>query len=100
MNYVVVSEFYDGGLFYKKGSPYPMNGVEITEERIQYLSDKELNGKAAFIRIANDELDAKQFKGVKETSLRKALENAGIQISDEYDRNTLIQLMIDNELAL
>lgn len=89
-----------GTFFIKKGSPYPCDGVEVEEERVQYLSDKELNGKVAFIKKANDELDKKQFKGVKEASLRKALETAGVEISDEYDRDTLIELMIDNKLTL
>jgi len=40
------------------------------------------------------------FKGVKEVTLRKALEAAKVEIPEEADRDALIQLMNANQVNL
>lgn len=47
-----------------------------------------------------EEIEDNPFKGVKEITLRKALEDAGIDIPDDASRDSLIQLLIDNNLSI
>jgi len=47
-----------------------------------------------------EEIENVPFKGVKEVTLRKALEAAKVEIPEEADRDTLIQLMNDNQVTL
>ena len=46
------------------------------------------------------EIENVPFKGVKEATLRKALEAAKVEIPEQADREALIQLMNDNQVAL
>ncbi|OSP86482.1 conjugal transfer protein [Lactococcus lactis] len=47
-----------------------------------------------------EEIEDNPFKGVKEITLRKALEDAEIDIPDDASRDSLIQLLIDNNLSI
>jgi hypothetical protein len=47
-----------------------------------------------------EEVESVPFKGVKEVTLRKALEAAKVEIPEEADRDALIQLMNDNQVTL
>lgn len=40
------------------------------------------------------------FKGVKAPTIRKALEDAKVEIPEDADRDQLIQLMVENGLTL
>lgn len=47
-----------------------------------------------------EEIENVPFKGVKEATLRKALEAAKVEIPEEADRDALIRLMNDNQVTL
>lgn len=61
------------------------------------IEDSHMN-ESLFEKI--EEIENISFKGVKEATLRKALEVAEIEIPEVADRDDLIQLMQDNQLTL
>lgn len=61
------------------------------------IEDSHMN-EGLFEKI--EEIENIPFKGVKEATLRKALEVAEIEIPEVADRDALIQLMQDNQLTL
>lgn len=61
------------------------------------IEDNHMN-EVLFEKI--EEVENIPFKGVKEATLRKALEVAEIEIPEVADRDDLIQLMQDNQLTL
>jgi hypothetical protein len=68
-----------------------VSGKELTIEN-EHMNDD------LFDKI--EEIENVPFKGVKEATLRKALEAAEIDIPEEADRDALIQLMNDNQVTL
>lgn len=61
------------------------------------IEDNHMN-EGLFEKI--EEIENLSFKGVKEATLRKALEAAEVEIPEDADRDALIQLMQDNQLTL
>lgn len=68
-----------------------VSGKELTIEN-EHMNDD------LFDKI--EEIENVPFKGVKEATLRKALEAAEIDIPEEADRDALIQLMNENKVTL
>ncbi|EHV0179390.1 conjugal transfer protein [Enterococcus faecalis] len=70
----------------------------------RYLPDDELEIKESEDNTSLFEIIEKTenipFKGVKEIKLRKALENAGIEVPEDSTRENLIKLMLENDLTI
>lgn len=100
--YKVLSEFIEGDHHYKKNDDYPFSDV-IDQDRTDYLADAKLNGKVAFIgklhEETNDQVDD-PFKGVRSNVLKKALEDAKIEVPEGAEREQLIELFKENKLTL
>jgi len=105
--YKVLSEFIEDSHHYKKGDDYPFSN-EVNQDRVNYLAEKAVNGKVAFIqKIESQQPEEKetadmadQFKGVRSDSMKKALQSAGIEFSETIDRDELIRLMVEKGVTI
>ena len=73
------------------------NGKRYEKDSILDIDNAHLNDTLFEVL---EEVEDNPFKGVREASLLKGLEEAGVVIPEEADRETLIQLFIDNTLSL
>ncbi|HFP6579386.1 TPA: conjugal transfer protein [Enterococcus faecalis] len=78
--------------------------MPVFYEDNRYLPDDELEIKESEDNTSLFEIIEKTenapFKGVKEIKLKKALENAGIEVPEDSTRENLIKLMLENELTI
>lgn len=64
MAYKVIENFFDTDdnmRLYEVGQTYPREGVEVTEERVDYLSNKNGDFKKPFIKYVANEIDNKEI---------------------------------------
>lgn len=47
-----------------------------------------------------EQIEENPYKGVKETTLKKALTEAGVEIPEDADRDALIELIKENNLSV
>lgn len=96
MSYVVLSEFIEGEHCYKKGAPYPLEGVELNEERAKYLSDKKKTGTIAY--IASDGKKKPGKKKDEQPDLKELLTAAEIDFEEDATIEALTEIAKQNSL--
>lgn len=92
----VLSEFTEAGHVYKKGDSYPAEGVEVTQERLEYLSDASKNGAIAFIE--KEEKKDERYDKYNVEALKKLLTDAGVEHIVTEKKPALFALALQNEL--
>lgn len=80
-----------------KGIPVFYAGERHVKEEKLTIEDGHFH-EDLFVLIETIEDD--RFKGVKVPTIRKALEDAKVEIPEDADRDQLIQLMVENGLTL
>lgn len=80
-----------------KNIPVYHDGKQYKKDDELLISDEDLNST---IFEVIETVEETPFKGVKEATIRKALDDSGTEIPDGSDREALIGLMIENEISL
>lgn len=93
----VLSDFTEGTHFYKVGDSYPVEGVEVTQERLEYLSDANKNRAVAFIEKVAEKKDERYDKYSVE-DLKKMLTDEKVEFIASAKKPELFALAVENEL--
>lgn len=103
MSYIVKSDFIDKDeRFYKQGDIYPVEGVEIDDERIDVLTGK--GGKFPYIVLdgnqesTQDELLEKFYKNNTADRFKEILTDNEIDFGEIKDKKKLFELILDSEI--
>ena len=97
VNSAVLSDFTEAGHVYKKGDSYPTEGVKVTQERLEYLSDATKNRAVAFIEKVAEKKD-KRYDKYNVEALKKLLTDAGVEHIVTENKPALFALALQNEL--
>lgn len=101
MTYKVLSEFIEEGHLYKVGASYPAEGVEIEDERADYLADASKNGAISFIEKVKPKItDDERYKKVNVDQLKEMLEKAEIEIPENAKKPELFALAVEKTLIV
>ena len=92
----VLSDFTEDEHVYKKGDSYPAEGVKVTQERLEYLSDATKNRAVAFIE--KEEKKDKRYDKYNVEALKKLLTDAGVEHIVTENKPALFALALQNEL--
>lgn len=93
----VLSDFAEGTHFYKVGDSYPVEGVEASQERLEYLSDASKNGAVAFIEKVAEKKDERYDK-YNIDELKKLLADSEIDFTGVTKKADLFDLAVNGEL--
>lgn len=92
----VLSDFKEDGHVYKKGDSYPVEGVKVTQERLEYLSDANKNHAVAFIEKA--EKKDERYDKYSVEDLKKMLTDEKVEFIASAKKPELFALAVENEL--
>lgn len=103
MSYIVKSDFIDKDEhFYKQGDKYPIEGVEVDDERINLLTGK--GDKFAYIvlngdkELTQDELLEKFYKDNTGDVFKELLDKNEIDYEGITKKDKLFELILDNNI--
>lgn len=103
MSYIVKSDFIDtDGRFYEQGKTYPVEGVEVSDERLDLLTGK--GDKFAYIvldgdkELTQDELLEKFYKDNTGDVFKELLENHDVDYEGVTKKDKLFELILDNNI--
>ena len=92
----VLSDFTEDEHVYKKGDSYPVEGVKVTQERLEYLSDANKNRAVAFIE--KEEKKDERYDKYNVEDLKKMLTDEKVEFIASAKKPELFALAVENEL--
>ncbi|WP_147536094.1 hypothetical protein [Bacillus marasmi] len=85
MAYKVITNFFDiedNKRLYEVGQTYPRAGFEVSQERIEYLLNKQNQFKGPFIKQVEDEVVEEEQPKRKKARGKKGAEKAEVSLKD------------------